>query len=98
MHRGVGDITETPPIGTTTDVPLSTSQQISGVAQLRKRKRVDCDSDDDDDDDLDDGSSSRDLQLQVKRLRREVRQKDERLKKLELKVERLVRGHPAAPT
>lgn len=89
MHRGVGDEKETLSTVMTTMAPSSSSQQVGGGEQGRKRRRFDDGGDDDDD--VDDASGSRDLQLQVKRLRRELREKDERLKALELKVERLAR-------
>ena len=94
VHRGFESEKETPPSGTTTGAPSSTFEQVGGGAQVRKRRR----GDDSfvDDDEVDNVTGSRDLQLQVKRLRRELRQKDQRLKDLEHKVERLAGGQPAA--
>ncbi|KAL8638274.1 MAG: hypothetical protein Q9228_004563 [Teloschistes exilis] len=54
----------------------------------RKRKRQD---EDEEDDDADDEYRKEDLSAQVKRLRKELREKDERLRKLEQTVELLTR-------
>lgn len=54
----------------------------------RKRKRQD---EDEEDDHADDEYPKEDLSAQVKRLRKELREKDERLRKLEQTVELLTR-------
>ncbi len=59
------------------------------LPEPRKRRRND--KDDNMDDTSDDSQSKQDLSAQVKRLRKELREKDERLRKLEHTVELLTR-------
>ena len=62
------------------------------ASRPRKRRRVVNDDDEDDEDEEAEKEESGDLQREVKKLRRELAEKDERLKRLESMVERLAKG------
>ncbi|KAL8850630.1 MAG: hypothetical protein Q9221_004416 [Calogaya cf. arnoldii] len=87
VHRHTGDV----------EVDKTASQDKSirvpaepMVAQPKKRKREN-DDDDDDDETEENNNLKEDLSAQVKRLRRELQEKDERLRKLEETVELLTK-------
>lgn len=91
VHRGVGN--ERDPPQAASIAPVSSSpQQPGSETGSRKRRRANHDDDDDDDDETDAVNESRDLRKQVRRLRRELQERDERLKNLEQAVERLSSG------
>lgn len=92
VHRGVGnerDPSPAAPTALTSSSPLERSVPETGS---RKRRRANDDDDDDEDDEMDAVNEPKDLRKQVRRLRKELQEKDERLKKLEQAVESLTRG------
>ena len=99
VHRGVDN--ERDPQQAAATAPLSSSslRQLGSETGLRKRRRANDDADDDEGDgDEDAVNESRDLRKQIKRLRSELQEKDERLKRLEQAVERLSSGRLPGPS
>ncbi|MCJ1462661.1 hypothetical protein MMC07_001264 [Pseudocyphellaria aurata] len=92
VHRGVGDERDTVVTAPTALASSTPTGRSVPVIDSRKRRRANDDDDNDDDDDMDAVNEPRDLRKQVRRLRKELQEKDERLKKLEQAVGRLTGG------
>lgn len=99
VHRGVDNERDPQQAAATVPVSSSSLRQLGSETGLRKRRRANDDADDDDGDgDEDAVNESRDLRKQVKRLRSELQERDERLKRLEQAVERLSSGRLPGPS
>lgn len=92
VHRGVGNERDPQQAAATAPVSSSPFQRLGSDNGSRKRRRANDDEDDDDDDEIEEANESRDLRKQVKRLRKELQEKDERLRKLEQAVGSLTSG------
>lgn len=91
VHRGVGNERDPQQAAANAPVSASTLQRLGSDNGSRKRRRAN-DDEDDDEDEIEAVNESRDLRKQVKRLRKELQEKDERLRKLEQAVDRLTGG------
>ena len=94
VHRDVGPEGGRDLATVTTDQVLeaSGSQTQSGSRKRKRRVHEDANLDEEE------GESQQDLKQQVKKLRRELQEKDERLRKLEQRFEELVRSGDIYPT